>query len=73
MAAVAVVVVELASGGLLRVEAKLGVGLAALDVAGLTSVKKTTITTETRRHGEIDFKNFMMIAVVAARSRSEVG
>lgn len=34
VAAVAIVVVELAAGGLLRVEAEFGVGLAALDIAG---------------------------------------
>ena len=71
MAAVAIVVVELAAVGLLRVEAEFGVGLAALDIAAGERKKRKDHhgDTEVRRK---TFRKFMMIGGSPA-SDSKVG
>ena len=58
MAAVAVVIVELAAGDLLRIEAEFGIGLAALDVAARGKQASVARADRTREVEEVCGKLF---------------
>jgi hypothetical protein len=69
VAAVAVVVIKLASSDLLRVEAEFGIGLAALGVAG-EKTQDDHRETETQRRTALDADHKLS---ALARERSKVG